>query len=209
MNELGKIFTKHGADKASKHKYHEIYEPLFAPKKDEEINFLEIGIWMGYGMASLVEYFPKGMIYGVDIFSRMEVNDVPILDHDRTDYAKADTTKPEFSDVLSKTFDVQYDYILDDGAHYPEANMLTFRHASPYLKPGGKYIIEDVWPLEQMDTQQLSHSWLKKHPQRYNALANQMFLNELETSGMSIERFDNRAKSGHPDSYVIVLTKDG
>jgi SAM-dependent methyltransferase len=204
---LKQIFEKHGTDKASKHKYHEIYEPLFEPKKNDEINFLEIGIWKGLGMASLIDYFPNGQIYGADIFTRMTPNDVPILQHERAHYIKADSMSWGITSLLERKFNVEFDYILDDGAHYPEANMLTFRHCSPFLKTGGKYIIEDVWPLEKMTTQQLNHSWLNKYPDRYSQLANAKFLGELHKSGFEIETFDNRNVSGHPDSYVIVLTK--
>lgn len=205
---LKAIFDKHGADKSSKHKYHEIYEPLFEPNRDKEINFLEIGIWYGKGMEALLEYFPKSQVYGLDIFSRMTPDDVPVLKDPRAHWAKIDTMDVKTTSVLDKEFGVKYDYILDDGAHYPRANMLTFRHCSPFLKKGGLYIIEDVWPLERMNSKQLAHQWLTRHPDRYSMFENEAFLTELDKSGMKIERFDNRQRSGHPDSYVITLRKE-
>lgn len=207
MNELKTIFDKFGADKSSKHKYHEIYEPLFKENRNKEINFLEVGIWLGKGMEALLEYFPKANVYGIDIFTRMTPNDVPVLSHPRAHYAIGDTTEISTTSLLRKEFGVEFDYILDDGAHWPKANMLTFRHCSPFLKDGGLYIIEDVWPLERMNSQQLKHPWLKKHPDRYNPLDNEAFLRELEESGMEMERFDNRHISGQPDSYVITMRK--
>lgn len=208
MNELGKIFTKNGADKATKHKYHDIYEPIFAPNRDKKINFLEIGIWKGHGMQSFLDYFPNGQIYGLDIFTRMSPDDVPALQNPRAHWAKVDTTTSKTSSILSTKFGVEYDYILDDGAHHPEANLLTFRNCIPYLKSGGIYIIEDVWPIERMNPKQLSHDWIKRHRDKYNSFTNEKFLIELESSGMKIERFDNRQKTGNPDSYVITLRKE-
>jgi len=205
---LKNIFDNNGTDKSSKHKYHEIYEPLFAPKRNEEINFLEVGIWYGHGMQSFLDYFPNGQIYGIDIFSRMTPDDVPALKNDRAHYVIGDTTSWSTSSLLTREFGVEFDYILDDGAHTPEANMLTFRHCSKLLKPGGLYIIEDVWPLERMTAEELNHPWLKKHPERYGLLANELFLGELQRSNMKIERYDNRRISGHPDSYVITLRKE-
>lgn len=207
MKTLRQIFDEHKTDKGSKHSYDRIYEPLFEPRRNDQINFLEIGIWKGLGMASLHEYFPNGNIYGVDIFTRINPEDVPILQEGRCSYVKGDSTKPEISSVLTREFGVQFDYILDDGAHHPEANMLTFRHTCKFLKPGGYYIIEDVWPLELMGPKQLKHDWLVKNADLYSDFKNQLFLNELNMSGMTITRFDNREISGHPDSYVIVLQK--
>jgi len=204
---LQEIFEKNGTDKASKHKYHEIYEPLFKSNKNKKINFLEVGIWKGHGMQAMLDYFPKAQVYGLDIFSRMTPDEVPVLKDPRAHWAKADTTKSQTASVLATEFNVKYDYILDDGAHHPEANMLTFRYCSPFLKKGGVYIIEDVWPMERMSSAQLNHHWLVQHKDRYNTFKNEAFLRELEDSGMEIERFDNRSVSGHPDSYVITLRK--
>lgn len=207
-NELKDLFHKWGCDKGHKHRYHEIYEPIFAPKKSEPINFLEIGIWKGAGAASLIDYFDDVNVYGLDIFTRMTPEEVPVLQHERMKWAKTDSTNIETVNVLAHDFGVEYDYILDDGAHHPEANLLTFRYCSPFLKSGGVYIIEDVWPLERMSSEQLKHPWLVQNADRYSLAMNEKFLAELDNSGMSIERFDNRHVSGQPDSYAIVLRKD-
>ena len=207
MKSLRQIFDEQHTDKGTKHSYDKIYEPLFEPRRNDPINFLEIGIWKGHSMAALHEYFPNGNIYGADIFTRLNPEDVPILQEWRCAYVKGDTTKPEITGVLTNKFGVMFDYILDDGAHHPEANMLTFRHTVQFLKPGGYYIIEDVWPLELMGPRQLKHEWLLKNPEAYSHFKNEIFLRELEMSGMTITRFDNREISGQPDSYVIVLQK--
>ena len=207
MKSLREIFEENQTDKGSKHSYDTIYEPLFEPRRNDDINFLEVGIWKGHGMASLHDYFQNGRIYGIDIFTRMTPEEVPILQEWRCDWAKGDTTNPSISGLLVAKFGVMFDYILDDGAHHPEANMLTFRHLAPFLKVGGYYIIEDVWPLEKMTNKELQHDWLVKNPEQYSHLKNEMFLRELENSGMKITRYDNRQISGKPDSYVIVLQK--
>jgi SAM-dependent methyltransferase len=204
---LKEAFDKNGTDKSTKHKYHEIYEPLFEPNKDNEINFLEVGVWKGHGMAAFLDYFSKAEVYGVDIFTRITPEEVPIFNHERAHWVKGNSLEPSITSLLRSEFGVEFDYILDDGAHYPEANMLTFRHMSPLLKSGGLYIIEDVFPIERMTEKELKHPWLAKQPQKYNHLVNERFLTELDKSGMEIERFDNRKRSGEPDSYVITLRK--
>jgi cephalosporin hydroxylase len=146
-------------------------------------------------------------MYGIDIFTRIQPHQVPILEEWRVNWAKGDSTNPNIVSVLSNEFGVFYDYVLDDGAHTPKANKLTFRHVAPFVKPGGYYIIEDVWPLELMKSSELKHDWLKQHPEDYSSLENDMFLREIESSGWKISRYDNRKVSGQPDSYVIVLQR--
>lgn len=207
MKTLRTLFDEHKTDKGSKHSYDLIYEPLFQDKRLDQINFLEIGIWKGHGLAALHDYFENGNLYGIDIFTRIKPEDVPILREYRVDYIKGDSTKSEIMGVLNERFDVKFDYILDDGLHTPEANKLTFRHMHPFLKSGGLYIIEDVWPLEKMSSKELKHPWLHKHPLEYSQEQNKAFLAEIESSGWEIARYDNRKKSGEPDSYVITLKK--
>ena len=208
MPALKELFNKYQCDKSAKHGYHEVYEKLFGPKRNDPINFLEIGIFKGASTAALHEYFPNGTICGIDLFVREKENDLPILNEERVKYVKGDSMSYAITGLLSSEIGIEYDYILDDGAHYPEANMLTFRHMSPLLKSGGLYIIEDVWPLEIMNKKELSHPWIKRFPDRYNALANEAFLNEMDKSGFAISRYDLRKKSGEPDSYIIVLEKE-
>ena len=45
--DLKTLFDDYDCDKSSKHSYHEYYEKEFAHLKDEPINFLEIGTYLG------------------------------------------------------------------------------------------------------------------------------------------------------------------
>ena len=202
---LKDLFDKHHTDKSSKHKYHEIYEPLWEPIRDKEINILEVGVWKGHGLAAMHEYFPNANLYGIDIFSRITPEEVDILKEDRVKWVKGDSTNIVSRSLIENAFGVEFDIILDDGAHCPASNMKTFQTLSPLLKDDGMYIIEDVWPLERMTPKECAHPWLKRWPNRYNDLANNNFLAELLKSGLEIKRYDNRKKSGEPDSYIITL----
>ena len=94
---LKELFDKFSCDKASRHSYHEIYEPHFEPLKDKEINILEIGIFKGASTAAFTKYFSKAHIYGIDIFERINPEEVPILNHKRVTWMKGDSTKkPEY-----------------------------------------------------------------------------------------------------------------
>ena len=51
----------------------------------------------------------------------------------------------------------------------------------------------------------MEHQWIKRFPDRYNLMDNQLFLNSLERSGLRVLRHDHRKLTGHADSYVIEL----
>jgi hypothetical protein len=101
----------------------------------------------------------------------------------------------------------------DDGAHYPKANQLTFENFIPYLKKGGIYVIEDVWPIDRMTMKQLEHVWLKQYPDRYNQLEQNRFVTSLNQAkdqyNLEIKEHDFRSKSGEPDSYILEIIKHG
>lgn len=205
---LKELFDKHGTDKGTKHRYDIVYDHLFSPRRNQELNFLEVGVWKGNGLAAFHEYFPNANLYGIDDFTRVNPEQVPIFKKDRVQWGKCDSTIFEESSLLLRKFGVQFDIIVDDGAHHPHANMFTFMNFKDALKPGGIYVIEDVWPLESMSQQEWSHPWVQKNPSYYNNGVNERFLRELKESGLGIERYDNRLISGQPDSYLIVLHKD-
>ena len=208
MSELGDLFNKYGCDKTKKHMYDRIYGPALERYKDKEINILEVGVFNGHSTEAFHAYFPKANRYGLDIFVRTKATDLPCYKKDRTDYIKGSSIEPSVkSQIIKKFGNIKFDIIIDDGLHTPQANKMTFRYLSPFLKEDGVFFIEDVFPLEIMSLEDLKHPWLMRHPDRYNALDNNMFLAEIEKSGLKIKRHDNRKLTGEPDSYIIELRK--
>ena len=212
--ELRKIFDKHECDKGEKHSYERCYEPDFEPIKNEKLNILEIGIDNGSSLKVWHEYFPNANIYGMDIFKRNKIEEVEILKEDRVHGIKLDSTK-KFSkfEAMEAWPKIEFDIIIDDGLHTPEANKLTFENFFPLLKKEGYYYIEDVWALDKMDEKQLNHHWIKQHPNLYNYLLFDSFLKVI--SPYKIERYDYRDPEsfniyGIPrkaDSYIIRVSK--
>lgn len=209
MSELGKLFNKYGCDKTQKHQYEKIYQPVLEKLKDKEINILEVGVFNGYSTEAFHDYLPKANLYGIDIFTRTKAEDLSCYTmRDRTHFLRASSIEPSVTrQFMAKFPNVKFDIIIDDGLHTPNANKLTFRYLSPLLKDGGHFFIEDVFPMEKMTTKELQHPWLVRHPDRYNHLDNNVFLKEIEKSGMKIIRHDNRKLTGEPDSYIIELQK--
>jgi len=195
---LKELFDKFSCDKASRHSYHEIYEPHFEPLKDKNINILEIGIFKGASTAAFTKYFPNAHIYGIDIFERINPEEVPILNHKRVTWMKGDSTKkPEYWP------DVEFDIIIDDGRHTPFSNLMSFRYAFPRLKKDGMYFIEDVWALDKM---RFEHQWTKTRPKDFNMDIYNSFLNEIAPH--KVTHYDNTANN-QAESYIIkVENKD-
>lgn len=205
--KLINLFQKYKCDKGYKHRYDYVYEKIFESVKDQELNILEIGVFKGASTQAFVEYFPNAKFYALDLFVRVKPEEIDILNHERVQWLKGDSINPAIRSQVAKAFPgVKFDFIIDDGMHTPKANKATFENLKPLLKDGGSYIIEDVWPLERMSTEELKHPWLQLHSDRYQTLDNNDFLLALDKSGMEIKRHDLRKTSGEPDSYIIELT---
>lgn len=203
MSELEQLFDKHGCDKGSKHKYHIIYESIFEPLRDKEINILEIGVFDGASLKVWLDYFPNANIYGIDLFSRVAMEDVQVLNEERCQAIKGDSTNIATAELVKKQWPgVKFDIIIDDALHVPEANAKTMHNFFPLLKENGMYSIEDVWPLDIMSSREWNHHWIQKRPKGYNMLKWSLLAKELE--GKTVTRYDNRKATGEGDSYIIM-----
>ena len=199
---LEELFNRYGCDKAVKHNYHTVYEPEFDTIRNESINILEVGVFKGDSVRAWLEFFPNATIYGIDIFTRVKPEDIDVLQHERVKWLKADSTNIAVRDQIKKEWPrIRFDIIIDDGLHTPDANAKTLHNLFPLMKKTGRFYVEDVWPLDIMTTKEMGHWWVKKHPERYNILEMNKFTKEIE--GKDVKRFDLRARSGQPDSYII------
>ena len=195
--DLKTLFDDYNCDKSSKHSYHEYYEKEFAHLKDEPINFLEIGTYLGASTQAFHEYFTKATIYTMDIFKRTRPEHLPILKENRVKWLKGDSTNAGLPLRIAQQWgDVEFDIVIDDGAHYPEANEYTFKNIFPMTK--GAYYIEDVFPLDKMQP----NKWTASKPEEYDIMKYYRFLDTIGKHTV----WDNR-KNKHPDSYIIKVTK--
>lgn len=153
MNSLKDIIDKWGSDKNLSN-YTELYQNIFEPIREKELDLLEIGIGtltngisnmrntpienyqQGASLRAWQEYFPNAMIWGGDIAEDTQFEDVRIktflfnsVDLDECETALGDLT---------------FDIIIDDGCHSEYVQMLTLNNLFKRVKPGGYYIIEDI-----------------------------------------------------------------
>lgn len=141
MKTLQEIYNKYsmndcGGDKGTMHSYIEIYEEIFKNSR-KNISLLEIGIYEGHSLMMWSEYFEDSKIFGIDInidIIKFEIpNNVNVICGD----ANNKTT-------LRYLQDYKFDYIIDDGSHKINDQLVSYVEYSSLLKNGGTYIIEDI-----------------------------------------------------------------
>jgi hypothetical protein len=144
------LATLYGSDKWGQHWYAQHYERHFSSLRKKPIILLEIGIG-GYnnphaGGASLrmwKNYFPKGRIYGLDIYDKSPHND------DRIRTLVGDQSDEKFLRQLISEIGTP-DIVIDDGSHINGDVIKCFEVLFPLLADGGIYVIEDLassyWP---------------------------------------------------------------
>ena len=211
MGTLRELFDKHGSDKGSKkHRYDRCYEEFFEPVRNDEINLLEIGCFKGDSTAAFQEYFPNGNIYTIDIFERHSAKEISALQLDRVHWLQHDTMHAALPNAIRKEWDdIKFDFIIDDGAHFPIANRLTFENCVPFLKEGGSYFIEDVWMLggEAKSPNVTNNNWIKRKPELYDVNEHYRLLDSLKEHG-DVQHYDYtttkvRGTGAYPDGYIL------
>ena len=123
-----------------KHNYLLVYDPILAPCVNKEIKLLEIGVHKGGSLELWRDYFPHGLITGIDI--KLPEHFVPGERIQVFQGSQADTRF--LSEVGNKVAPDGFDIIIDDASHIGALTKTTFWHLfESHLKPGGLYAIED------------------------------------------------------------------
>lgn len=204
MNALNELFNKHNCDKgSSKHRYDRVYEPALQHLRDKKFNLLEIGIFKGVSLQAWADYFPNANLFGIDIFTRVNPEDIQILKHPRVSWCKCNSIEgpnEEFTLIAKNGFDV----IIDDGKHTHAAQLETFKNFIPFLNQGGVYFIEDVWPFHLMSNKEKQHRWLMQHQTEFSDKIYNNLLKAVEPYSVS---FHDLRKGHDPDTFLIEVKK--
>ena len=137
--DFAKIGRHQGTDKVTHHGYHRFY-PRFIEhyRSMEGGGMLEIGIDQQKSLQTWLGYFPNAFIYGLDIGVAASGPRHKIFRADQSNINELQNiSKNEISHPIF--------FIIDDGSHIPEHQVLSFDYLfSNVLLPGGTYIIEDI-----------------------------------------------------------------
>lgn len=134
----------------NKNNYTKFYESVLSDRRDSKMNFLEIGVFKGYGLASFSDYLPNSKIYGLDLSNKeflLNKNDLEKMgafsNNNLVGVYSGDSRTPlTWDDEVHKL--PLFDIIIDDGLHRLNAQLTTFKNFWPKLKKGGVYVIEDI-----------------------------------------------------------------
>ncbi|MCV2864921.1 class I SAM-dependent methyltransferase [Albidovulum sediminicola] len=144
FDELTRLAIVHGADKFGYHDYTPNYFKLFHGRREEPLKLLEIGVGGygdddrgGYSLRMWRDFFPNAEIVGIDIHAKnLDVGPrVTICQGSQVDEAFLRQL------VLDHG---PFDIIVDDGSHFNEHVVESYRILFPTLRPGGIYVAEDV-----------------------------------------------------------------
>lgn len=144
--DLAELAIRYGSDKwGGLHWFTPHYERHLERFQAQPLRLLEIGVGgyshPGEGGASLQmwrQYFRRGLIYGLDVF------DKSLLDGPRLRTVIGDqSSRQVLADVVNEYG--PFDVIIDDGSHINEHVLASFDVLFPAIRPGGVYVIEDLW----------------------------------------------------------------
>lgn len=138
-------------DKNTCHSYLPVYQELFAPKRYDTNNILEIGIgWPkenkdnGGSIKLWHDYFKKSTIYSSDIIPISDVND-SIINKERIKlYTSTDAYDVSFIENTFIKNNIKFDILIDDGPHTLDSMIFFVKHYLPLLKEDGVFVIEDI-----------------------------------------------------------------
>lgn len=153
MTHLCELAEKWGTDKApSGHDYTPVYDSLF-DDRNAVLRVLEIGVGEpqpGKAAAPSLrmweEYFPNAEIFSADSnpqwFVKGEGRIQPTIFCDQGNHLSLHQLATQVRSV---------DFIVDDGSHATEDQFLSLNVLLPLIRPGGWYVIEDVWETSPWD----------------------------------------------------------
>jgi demethylmacrocin O-methyltransferase len=153
MITLDEIAIKNKTDKgttsqfASTHGYAPIYEKYLSDLRNKQIRMLEVGVCMeftegGQSVRMWYEYFEQAEIYTFDIVDMKHLESE--LPH-RVKFYKGDqSSREDLKNMYDQFGSKPFDFIVEDGSHIHEHQIISLGSLFPYVKPGGFYILEDV-----------------------------------------------------------------
>jgi len=200
MKGLGKCFHQCGTSKGHVG-FHTLYESVIGPRRDRQISLLEIGVDRGYSLEAWLQWMPKARVCGIDTFEKYPSDGIKVLSHPRVSWLQRDSTQPVLPEIG------MFDYIIDDGCHWFDAQAATFTNYWPLVYSGGSYFIEDVWPWDLMSDDDKQHQCILNRP---GAFSTEQFARLLDTISVGdVHRHDFRGIEGlkNSDHYILEIRK--
>ena len=92
----------------------------------------------GTSLQAFRDFCPQAMINGTDIDERI------LFEEQRIKTFFVDQTDPSTFERLKADVSGDFDLVIDDGLHSPNANIESLRFGLQIVRPGGWVVIEDI-----------------------------------------------------------------
>lgn len=117
------------------------YERLFAAIRYEPLRVLELGVNAGESLLMWRDYFPNGLIVGIDIRDRPQL----VAGEPRIHFVKGSQDEPKALEEAAAIAGRPFDIIIDDASHIGYLTKRSLHYLFPrWLRPRGYYVVEDI-----------------------------------------------------------------
>ena len=188
VDRLKALFERNSCEKVF-HGYENFYGNIPTPKR-----MLEVGVFRGESLRVWRQFWPHSQIVVMDTFQRIEPKNIRGLAS--VQWHRHDSREPFGPD--------NFDLIIDDGDHRPASQAATFRNLIGNLSPGGRYVIEDVWPWDRLSDTDKVNPWALKI-----GVCEESWLDLMDAIGDHKFRIYDFRRRRHPDSCLIEVSKLG
>lgn len=140
FKSLREIAADLATDKGESVGYLERYEERFCRKRGDSMKLLELGVYKGGSLLMWREYFPRGLIVGLDA----SPTPFAALPGRVRFYQGRQDDAALLGAIAAECAPEGFDFIIDDAAHVGTVARASFQALfGKYLKPAGVYVVED------------------------------------------------------------------
>jgi len=133
-----------GSSSGHRHAYTAIYDLLFSSIRHKPLIVGEIGIESNHSVMCWREYFPAAQLTGWEYYHDKMIKAVDdALSNTRYIYMDVGS-EASIADGFRRAVS-EFDIIIDDSTHNFDDQMRVLKYVHEYLKPGGYFIIEDIF----------------------------------------------------------------
>lgn len=182
--------------------YTKVYQKYMQENRDKNISMLEIGVcdkrfpyasikmWMSYFQN--VDFYAVDNFWGHSLDDKLE--DIKYLNNEGVNFIYADQGSFGDWDSIISLYNNKFDYIVEDGSHWPNHMMISLWKSINIMKSGGYYFMEDIQnPLK-------SRGWYKYD----NSLIAEEFLETLSTKQIHSSFLNDIQNSDVQNNFELV-----